>query len=468
MTFNPKTDWLLSKPARDVQIEALRQSYPKRGWGHFLDMRLGKTTTALNEFLLFHRDFDVRRLLVVSPAKYKGGWRSEAEEFGVQVPIHVFEASPGKQSAAHEFVGKDEGIFIINPETLLSGGMELVQKFVAGGPFMLVVDESAMFKNPQAKAFRKLLPIAKAAAFVRILSGKPNPNGAHEFWSQLRLCGFLEGFNFFAFKYTFCKMGGFKGKQIIGLRNPERLNETLSDMCFRAKREDWGLERDVDYEIVPVDMQPAQSMAYKSMQNDFLVWLSEEKVVSVDIAIAKHAKLQQISSGFLIDEKGDPQPLVQFEKTPKFNDLLDRLENYINGKTIVLAHYSHTIDCLLSALEGLSPAVIRGGMSVEATEAEKWSFNEDPNCRVLVAQAQAAKYGHRLMGSADDPCLSMCFFENTYSLDARSQCEERPQGAGQQGTLHIWDYASSKIERDIIKALQRKEALSDVIMSYRS
>ena len=66
--------WLLNCEPREVQLEALNRSYfcdggPKRGWGHFMEMRLGKTPAALNEYLLLRRDTDIRRMLVIAPCR---------------------------------------------------------------------------------------------------------------------------------------------------------------------------------------------------------------------------------------------------------------------------------------------------------------------------------------------------------------------------------------------------------------
>ena len=73
----PEAEWLIGGDPREVQLEALRRSFygyelksdkndentvptplrpgysPALGWGHLMEMRLGKTPTILNEFALF-------------------------------------------------------------------------------------------------------------------------------------------------------------------------------------------------------------------------------------------------------------------------------------------------------------------------------------------------------------------------------------------------------------------------------
>ena len=84
----------------------------------------------------------------------------------------------------------------------------------------------------------------------------------------------------------------------------------------------------------------------------------------------------------------------------------------------------------------------------------------------MLGQSKAIKYGHTLMGLPNDPCLTTIYFENSYSLDDRAQSEERNQGEGQQGAIHVVDYVSSPIEERVIAALQRKEDVAAAIMGY--
>jgi hypothetical protein len=98
--------------------------------------------------------------------------------------------------------------------------------------------------------------------------------------------------------------------------------------------------------------------------------------------------------------------------------------------------------------------------------SEKERFNGDPNCRVLIGQELALRYGHTLMGSATNPCLDIVFYENDYSLNNRSQCEERPQGAGQQGPITIYDFYATPQDLKPIEAIQRKEDVVAAIMGY--
>ena len=493
--------WLLDCEPRAVQLEALTRSYkgvalrdrldgepckrklphqgaPAKGWGHFLEMRLGKTPVALNEYLLLKRDHGVPCALVLAPNKFKATWESEAERFGVKVPIHVYEAGRGAKRYERFLSQSDRagcGLLIANYEALIAANgkhFDRIAAFANDRPFLLVLDESAMVKNPRAQMGKAALRLGKAAAYRRALSGMPAPYAPYDLWNQFRVLGTLgtHSSNFYAFKHTFTRMGGFQGRQALGIQNEDVLDRYLLPRCFRAKKTDWGLTLGVDYEQVPLDMTTVQKDAYKRMERDLVLWLGEANgAVVADNVLAKHMKLQQIASGFIYGENGATIEIMPFERTPKFLDLKDRLDNYIPGKIIVVAHYRATLRNLYRALKPYAPSYIVGGMKSEDVEREKARFNADDSCRIMLGQGQAIKYGHTLTGSPETPCYSICFFENDYNLDTRTQCEARPQGLHQQMPVHIWDYHSCTVEKKITRALQKRQKVSDVIMgAYRS
>lgn len=491
----PGVDWLLLGEPRPAQIEAIARSYtgkcwrnskfddlpslpirdlrwsgnPVDGFPFFMEMRVGKTPTLLNEFMLFKRDYGIKKCVVFSPSSYKYTWAIEAEAFGIDVPVHVYESANKK--AAEKFVKENpEFMIIFNYEvTVYDKHLDFVKSIVDDRTY-LGADESVAIKNRDSLFSQGLLDLGPRAAVCRPLTGKPNPQGPHDLYTQLRFARKLEGVNFYAFRGRYSKLGGFKNKKVIGTRNEEELYNLLNNVSFIARRRDWGTKIDSDYEKISLNMHERQLKAYKEMEEDFITFLDDGSEIAVDMAMAKHMKLQQISSGFVIDEYGEAHEIVPFDKTSKFVDLRSKLYDQITGKTIVVAYYGETIKRLKENLKSLNPAVIAGkprmkewGLSVDE---EKAKFNNDPSCRVIIGQVRSLKYGHTLMGNNSDPCLDLYFFENTYSLDDRSQVEERPQGEGQLDAIHIADYFSSPIEKKIVTALQDKEAVSSIVLDY--
>jgi hypothetical protein len=285
--------------------------------------------------------------------------------------------------------------------------------------------------------------------------------GPHDYWSQLRFIGHLNGENYYAFRYKFCVMGGFKGKQVIGGKNLEHLAEIMAPVSFTATKEEWTDLPPKMYTTRRYQLTPVLQQHFDTMLQDFVAYISDENTVSVDIAITKYMKLAQIMAGFIYDEQGETHMLVPNSKNPRLNLLQNVIEDEITGKVCVAFTHKPSYTMLMERLSGYNPAYIRGGMSGNEIDAQKDKFNNDPKCRVMLLQIRASKYGHTLLGGAGlDRCSTMVFFENTYSLDDRSQIEDRIHRHGQDADSVLYvDFVGTDIDTRIIEALQRKSNL---------
>ena len=150
------------------------------------------------------------------------------------------------------------------------------------------------------------------------------------------------------------------------------------------------------------------------MEEEFLLEI-ESGTITVDVAIAKYAKLAQIQTGFIYDEAGVARELVDPSENPRLNLLLNILEDEVQGKTVVVYRHRAILPVLIRALAEYDSAWIKDGMKPDEVEEQKARFNNDSNCRAILAQCDAAKYGHTLLSSGgkdEDRCRTMIFFEN--------------------------------------------------------
>ena len=209
------------------------------------------------------------------------------------------------------------------------------------------------------------------------------------------------------------------------------------------------------------EMSGEQKRQYTSMEEEFLLEI-ESGTVTVDVAIAKYAKLAQIQTGFIYDEAGVARELVDPSENPRLNLLLNILEDEVQGKTVVVYRHRAILPVLIETLKNYNPAWIKGGMKPDEVEEQKRIFNDNPDCRIILAQCDAAKYGHTLLAgpAEEDRCRTMIFFENSYSADTRDQIEDRIHRRGQTGEYVLYvDLSGSDLDRRIVKALQRKDSL---------
>jgi hypothetical protein len=448
-----------------VQLEAITQANGRRGFAYYMEMGLGKTLTALTEFRTLRMCSAVDRMVVICPNSFKGGWDNEIMKHRTKLVAMIYESH--KKFAPSPRVD----VLIINYEAVRTEkGIQAIKDFVlpgydAGRPAYLVLDESIKLKNRNSKQTQAIIGklrkgkqmggITPLFAFVRTLSGKPMTQGPHDLWSQLVAIGQMP-MSFYGFQARYCRLGGWMDKQVVGTVNEEELQERLAKVSFLAKKKDWltGLPPKL-YSTRRYALTGALLRHYEEMKEDFLTYLRSE-VVSVQIAVTKYEKLAQIQCGFIIKEGGEVEELVEPELNPRLQLLQEVIDEEVAGKAVVVYRHRFAGDMLAHML-GRSIAWIHGGMRPDEIAAEKTRFDQ-PDCHIMLLQADAGKYGHTLVGTKDDPCGTMIFFENTYSLDTRSQIEDRihRMGAVAESCLYV-DLSGSDMDERINRALQRKE-----------
>lgn len=447
-----------------VQFAALDFARGKRGVGWFCEQGLGKSLMALTEYSWHHALGECDRMIVVCPNSFKQGWLDEIDKHGFKFDVHVFRSA--KKEAALTFMQSGHArppVFIINYEAArMPNVLKALSWWAQQGKTYLAIDESIQIKghkSAQTKAMHKLAPLCTR---VRLLTGRPQTQGPHDLWGQLRAIGLFPERNFFAFRGAFCVMGGWQDKEVVAAKNVGVLAEAMAPVVFQAKKADWlpSLPRK-DYTIRDYKMSDEQLQQYQQMEREFLLFI-ESGVVTVDVAIAKYAKLAQIQTGFIYDETGKAHELVPLAENPRLNLLLQLLDEEVSGKCCVVYRHRATLNTLARALAAYDPAWIKGQMAPDDVSDHKRRFNEDPGCRVILMQCDAAKYGHTLLGGPgpDDKCRTMIFFENSYSADTRDQIEDRIHRRGQTGEAVLYiDLCGSELDRRITRALQRKDKI---------
>jgi len=443
-----------------VQEAALATARRKPGFLYAMDMGLGKTLVALSEFLELVAAKEVSRLVVICPNSFKAGWAAEIQKHGLALDVHVFETS--RLTWANRWL--DQGfsappVLILNYEAVRKKAVgQLLADFTHERQVMLVCDESINLKSPTAQQTKALHKLKWRFPVRRLLSGKPTTQGAHDLWGQLRMIDADHGMNFWAFRNRFCTMGGFENRQVTGVKDPEGLRQIMAPVIFEAKKKDWlpGLP-DKSYTTRSYELNQTLRDHYEEMEIEFLTWLDKQgKEVQAEIALTKYAKLQQIACGFIHDNEGAPDWLVDDEHNPRLLLLQEILEG-IDSKVAIVYRHKFVGLQLERTLRHLTPALIAGDMKPEQVEAEKKFFNTIPHCRAILLQIDSARYGHTLVGSPGDPCHTMILYENSYSLNTRSQIEDRIHRVGQANACLYIDFIGTDMDWRIIRALQKKE-----------
>lgn len=449
--------WLLAGTPRPVQVAAMNKAGMRSRFAHFMEPRLGKTPLIVNEFVNALADGTADYFVSVSPNTLKYTWVDEANQWSDgQLQFNVW---PDCASLDHR---KTHGS-CLNYEALIHKGGEYLDFLLKTYRVFLALDETSKLKNATAAVTRWVLQHAPLAAYVRLANGTPMTENVMDLYPQLRLAGELENVNRFSFRNRYAKMGGWMGKKVVGTQNQDALQAIIDRCAFVAYRKDWSNIREPEYETRRIDMLPAQAKTYAEMLEDFFLQINGQDVAA-NFVITQGMKLQQISSGFVIDDEGTAHDLVPLAKNPKILATSEIVSD-LPGKVVIVAHFKRTIDNLLKVFP--DAVCIRGGMTPQAVRLAKVKFNEDPGCRQIVLQGESGKFGHTLVGrpGTTDAVDATIHVETSYSRLSRTQVEARTEIAEQDAaSLHI-DIVASPVEKKIAEALRRKADASNAIMS---
>jgi hypothetical protein len=454
-----------------VQKAALETARRKPGFLYAMDMGLGKTLVALTEFLDLVKEKAATRLVVVCPNSFKSGWGSEIAKHRLPLAVHIYEST--RHKAADDFIATSNWhappVLVLNYEAIrLKKVGQLIADFTQNRKVMLVVDESINLKNPAAQQTKALHKMRWRFPIRRCLSGKPTTQGAADLWGQLYLLDANANMNFYAFRNRFCIMGGFENRQVLGVKDPDVLRQIMAPVIFEAKKKDWLPSLpDKSYTTRTYELNDTLRDHYQEMEVEFLTWLDQQNTeVIAEIALTKYGKLQQISCGFIHDNDGQPQWLVDDDHNPRLKLLKEILEG-IDSKVCITYRHKFIGTQLERTLRHLTPALIAGDMKPEQIEHEKHFFNTVPHCRAILLQIDSARYGHTLVGTPADPCHTMVLYENSYSLNTRSQIEDRIHRVGQANACLYLDMVGTDMDWRIIRALQAKENVYQALFGRR-
>jgi SNF2 family DNA or RNA helicase len=262
-------------------------------WKNFIladDMGLGKTITTLTVFGIDVFRGWASKAIVVCPVALKSNWLDEIKEF-TGFEVVVVDGGPKKRAEQlHQFrlITKPK-ILVINYEGVKGHLLELnAMQFD-----MAIYDEAHYLKNPKSQRTKACLDLnARRSA---MLSGTPMLNHVNELWPLLHKVNPQQYPRYWGFVNRYCVFGGWKDKQIVGVKNERELTDKLqSVMLRRLKKDVLGLP-EVQYIDRRVDLTPQQIALYnKVVEEMILPRVDTASPDEIENALTKFLRLKQI------------------------------------------------------------------------------------------------------------------------------------------------------------------------------
>lgn len=435
-------------------------------------MRTGKSKAMIDLVCYLFTEQKIASVLTVAPNGVHYNWIAR------EIPTHKwygtdFNAYTWKsknKSAVKEveaLLAKEEPFFFaVNTDSLVLPRMlELIKKLLKRGPALLIVDESHHFRTPGAKRTKRLRSLARHFKYVRILTGSSVDNTPFAAYSQFELLGQATlGFSTFSdFKEYFgvfapVAYGARSQQKVTSYKNQDFLKAKIESVSTIVGRE--GLSEFV-HTTEFFEMHPKQAEAYKTIKKDLLLTLDSGQDLRSPEAGAKLIKLQQISSGFIIDESKKIHHLVSPEENPRLLKLKEVLET-VEGKSIIWCKFQEDLRQAHNFLKtlGITAVEYHGSIKEEARQIAVDRFQKDARVTVFLGQPAAGGEGLNLSAGSN-----VIWYSHTFDAIQRNQASERATTSGGKSIALIDICAMDSLDIKILADLGKKKITAEQLVT---
>jgi SNF2 family DNA or RNA helicase len=419
----------------------------------FMEIGTGKTLTVLDIFKRLREQEPNLKMLVICPISLiNAAWGEDIRKFTDYKYCNIREGV------------KDADIYIINYESYyIERNQVLINDL---GLDMVVLDESSKIRNPRARITKSLLHNRDNFRFRVIMSGTPAPNGYEEYWSQMKFCSPALPDSFYRFRNLYMKLdrNGYsvdyvhptklgemfrKGFKYV-LKDNESFMKEIKPYCFWAKKSEClDLPETVDV-IRDVVLSPSQMAIYKDMKRHMVAEIGND-IVLANVVLTKYLRLRQITSGFAINQMGEPSDITD---NSKVNELVELLEEIGDKQVIIWCQFHREFDMISKHLKSYTTLY-------SLTKDRDKSIEDFKTGKAQYLLAHPKSGGH---GLTFTNCDTMVFFSIDYSFEGIEQARGRIHRPGQVNKCtYIYLLAKDTLDFEIKKALETKQSMQDFV-----
>ena len=400
----------------------------------FYAVRTGKTPMALtiiNDDLKKHPN---HKWLILCPLiLIDNAWLEDAAKFFPEMKVVKCHASTKDKRLAQ--IQQQGNVYVLNTEAFVKWYDVLKQYHTFEGCF---VDESSDIKSPKSNVSKTMVKVAPTIRRFYLLSGTPAPNGEWEYYTQMRCIDYyLMPPSYTQFKAFFFDNVSYNPqyeKLIIKQDKKPILMDMIRKYALFIDQEDVldlpGREF-IEYQF---DMPTDLKKHYNNMKSELYVELGDMKVIT-KTAASKLNKLNQISSGFVIDTEakqdnadfGTNKQEVYMLSTYRFEELFKLLSNpkCAGQQVLIWANYHKEFEVIKQMMEekGLTCRCVYG-LTPIAEKNENIKLFKEGKIQYLICNPASADKGLTLTNA--HICI---YFSLNWSYELYIQSMNRIYGA---------------------------------------
>lgn len=439
------------KPLFDHQFAGVVKMLEDRtGYGNFSTMGTGKTCMAITAMGILQQSLGREiKVLIVCPNTIKENWRDEIGAMAAY-PWSAWVLDGPSSNRIVTVQGYKGQVLITNFESLA----KLVPALNAWGPDLVIADEAHKIKNHKAITSKSIKAIKTSHRWA--MTGTPLVQSVLDVWSIFDWIrpGHL-GLNYYSFRAQHAEIYTGGGFPIIKkFKNLAPLKQKVDRYSYRVIKEDCLDLPPKSFQTIHVEMSAAEKQAYKDMVEELILEVGDQTVTATTM-LTKMMKLQQLTSGFIIDATGKVLKIGD----SKLKALEELLESMAGDKIVVWCKFKHEVELIKSLLAstGRETFVMTGDTPQDERQGIVKNFQSTKSPCVMVGNVATGGVGITL--TAASHCV---YFSNTWSLADRLQSEDRLHRIGQKNAVNYYDLiAKGTIDNYIMSIIRKKSEMSD-------
>lgn len=470
-------------------------------WGGALLMepRTGKTKVAIDFASIRHQQGRVNRVLVVCPMAIVDVWVDEiATHCPFEYTLTIWDKKGRKKSDLPPFGRTTLDFVIINYDAFSTPGKitgrrddgsavrssrkggryDIMAKFKAWAPQLIILDESHRIKSPSARKATALVRLGTIADYRLICTGTAVTKAKRTFdlymqWKFLNPGSRLLYNDDAGTPHTSATFKDMYGRwlrlrdekfdRFQGLRNPKRLHRRVHAESFAVTRDEcFDLPAAYPDQIIHVPLEESAKI-YDQMAEEMVAKLASGEFTEASIRLVQNLRFAQITSGIAKTEPTVEYPEGRLVRigSEKLRILEDLLVDWFDQeeKLVICARFRADIQSIAALCKKLKvePQLLYGGQDrTERTKAiQQFRVKEGPAAFVMNPQAGSMGIDLRTASTMVWYSLTQSYVDYTQSRDriALSGKANRYVFLSAEGTYDELQYEGLQEDRDVVKMI---------------
>ncbi|NAS13700.1 SNF2-related protein [Poritiphilus flavus] len=480
---------ILLRPLKAHQVKAAYHLYIIKNGANFSVPGSGKTSVVLSVYAKLKDEGKVNTLFVVGPLASFGPWRSEFEMVLGKVPDSKVLAGGSREKRQLNYFDTTENsseLYLTSFQTLLFDLDNVKHLFDQNGiDVFLVIDEAHYIKRIEGQWANAVLSLSSLTKYRCVLTGTPMPKS------------FMDSFNLFDFLWPYKSPIDEDAK--IRIQNLENnglyeeagaiIKDKINPLFYRVRKSELGLEEQVFFPPIMVDMNPYERKIYKAIKNriedysrtdyidniEFVSKLYRGRMIRLRQAASNTAlissSIEDYEEDILEDRSELKQIVFQYENIEipaKILKLIDLVKGFQRDrkKVVIWSNFIGTLRLIEKHLlsNSMRCKIIYGGTPIEkesetivnSREQIRNEFvDENSGLDILIANPAACAESISLHKT----CQDAIYYDLSYNCAQYLQSLDRIHRVGgselKKSNYYFLQYRST-IDIDIFDNLNRK------------